>query len=184
LANWRDRLRRWLYSGTDDPWDALNSLGPNSLSSSTIGPASYPIAVGSVPNELFLSHSSQDRPFADRLAAVLRKHGVPVWYSTERLLGAQQWHDEIGKALERCDWFIVVLSPASVESPWVKRELLYALREPKFEGHIIPILQRPCNEKGLSWVLPGFQRIDFTQAHESSFRNLLRIWGIGYDNTV
>ena len=34
-----------------------------------------------VPNEVFLSHSSQDRTFVERLADVLRAHGVPIWYS-------------------------------------------------------------------------------------------------------
>jgi hypothetical protein len=37
--------------------------------------------------------------------------------------GAQQWHDEIGTALKRCDWFLLVLSPQSVRSMWVKHEL-------------------------------------------------------------
>jgi hypothetical protein len=43
---------------------------------------------------------------------------------------AQQWHDEIGAALRRCDWFVLVLSPHTVESIWVKRELLFSPAEP------------------------------------------------------
>lgn len=72
------------------------------------------------PAEVFLSHSGEDRQFGDELAVVLGRHGVPVWYSATNIQGAQQWHDEIGSALERCDWFLVVLSPASVQSMWVK----------------------------------------------------------------
>ena len=34
-----------------------------------------------VPNEVFLSHSSQDRTLVERLADVLRANGVPIWYS-------------------------------------------------------------------------------------------------------
>lgn len=56
------------------------------------------------PNEVFLSHSSLDRPFVTGLAELLRQHGVPVWYSQSNILGAQQWHDEIGAALKRCDF--------------------------------------------------------------------------------
>lgn len=41
--------------------------------------------------------------------------------SKEHIGGAQEWHDEIGAALDRCDWFPVVLSPQSVASRWVKR---------------------------------------------------------------
>lgn len=61
------------------------------------------------------------------MAEVLKRHGVPVWYSRVNIRGAQQRHDEIGAALRRCDWFAVLLSPHSVRSMWVKRELLFAL---------------------------------------------------------
>jgi len=62
------------------------------------------------PRETFLSHSSKDRRFAMRLATMLRDHGMPVWYAPTEIIGAQQWHDEIGSALARCDWFVLVLS--------------------------------------------------------------------------
>ena len=67
-----------------------------------------------MPNEVFLSHSSADRAFTARLADVLQRHGVPVWYSDTSIRGAQQWHDEIGAALRRCDWLALVLSPDAV----------------------------------------------------------------------
>jgi hypothetical protein len=105
------------------------------------------------PRELFLSHSSRDRGIADRIAEVLKRHGVPVWYSRVNIRGAQQWHDEIGAALRRCDWFAVLLSPNSVESIWVKREFLFALQQSRFEGKIIPILLSPCDADQLSWTL-------------------------------
>jgi len=56
-----------------------------------------------MPDEVFLSHSSEDRELASSLAKVIRAHGVPVWYSDTDIRGAQQWHDEIGDALQRCD---------------------------------------------------------------------------------
>lgn len=81
----------------------------------------------SLPREVFLSHASSNRKVAEQIAAAIRSHGIRVWYSATNIIGAQQWHDEIGEALERCDWFVILLSPASVRSLWVKRELLYAL---------------------------------------------------------
>jgi len=133
-----------------------------------------------VPNEVFLSHSSGDREFADHLANVLHNHGIPVWYSHTNILGAQQWHDEIGAALKRCDWFLLVLSPNSVESVWVKRELLFALQQNHFEGRILPVMVRPCDADKLSWTLSSFQMIDFAASFETGCRQLLRVWGIGF----
>jgi hypothetical protein len=132
------------------------------------------------PAEAFLSHSSLDRAFADQLADALRRHGVPVWYSRTNLLGAQQWHDEIGAALARCDWFVLVLSPNAVGSMWVRRELVYALRQARLEDRIIPILYQPCEFEQLSWVLPGYQMVDFQQNFDEGCRALLRLWGLGY----
>ena len=133
-----------------------------------------------LPREVFLSHSSKDRRVASRIAAVLRGHGVPVWYSETNLLGAQQWHDEIGAALARCDWFLVVLSPQATRSKWVKRELLHALWSSRYESRIVPIRLRACDPALLSWTLEDFQAVDFTQDFDNGCRSLLRIWGLGY----
>ena len=64
-----------------------------------------------------------------KLACMLRRHGVPVWYSDVNIRGTQQWHDEIGAGLGRCDWMVLILSPAAVSSMWVKRELLFSLQQ-------------------------------------------------------
>ena len=133
-----------------------------------------------LPQEIFLSHSDRDRQFVEELVAMLRHHGLPVWYSRTNIRGAQQWHDEIGAALRRCDWFVLVLSPSAVESIWVKRELLFSLQQDRFENKIVPLLYQNCDYERLSWTLPIFQMIDFTQAFEQGCRNLLRVWGVGY----
>ena len=130
--------------------------------------------------EIFLSHSDRDRPFVKKLAAMLRRHGLPVWYSRTDVLGAQQWHDEIGSALRRCDWFVLVLSPSAVESVWVKREYLFALQDRRFDDRIVPVLYQPCEYEKLSWTLSIFQMIDFGQPYEHGARDLLRVWGVGY----
>ena len=132
------------------------------------------------PTEVFLSHSDQDRQFATDLAEMMRVHGIPVWYSRTNILGAQQWHDEIGAALSRCDWFVLVLSPRSVKSIWVKREFLFALQQNRFVNRIVPILYEPCNWEQFSWTLSSFQMVDFTQTFEQGCRDLLRVWGLGY----
>ena len=132
------------------------------------------------PSEVFLSHSSLDRSVASAVNDVLRRHGVPVWYSPSEIRGAQQWHDEIGRALRRCDWFVVLLSPNSVQSPWVKRELMYALNEHRYEDRIIPALIEPCACDQLSWTISTIQMVNFIDDFENGCRDLLRIWGIGY----
>ena len=126
--------------------------------------------------EVFLSHSSKDRRFVAKLAAALKKHGVSYWFSVSHIAGARQWHDEIGRALQRCNWFLVVLTPDSVKSAWVKNELLFALNNERYRERIIPVLLKRCNHKRLSWTISQFQFVDFTLDFQKGCRELLRVW--------
>jgi hypothetical protein len=126
--------------------------------------------------EVFLSHASQDHAKARRLRELLVTHNVPVWFSPHHIQGAQQWQDEIGEALGRCGWFMLLLTPDAVKSMWIKRELNYALIKKRYEDRIIPLLFKKCDLQRLSWILPQFQRIDFTKDYWKACEQLLRIW--------
>lgn len=114
------------------------------------------------------------------VADVVRRHGVPIWFSETNMIGAQQWHDEIGAALRRCDWMLILLSPNSVDSMWVQREVIFSLNDLRYNEQIVPVLYQPCDYAELSWTLPALQIVDFTQGFEEGCRALLRVWGIGY----
>lgn len=128
------------------------------------------------PREIFLSHATADKSFVNRIATLLRAHGVRVWYSRHHLRGADRWHDEIGQALQRCDWFLVVLSPASVQSMWVKREVLFALKQRRFADRIVPLLYKKCDLERLSWALDDSQMVDFTAGFDRGSLGLLKVW--------
>jgi hypothetical protein len=132
------------------------------------------------PRELFISHSSSDRRFVDRVTAALKRHGIRYWYSPSHLVGAQQWHDEIGNALRRCDWFLLVISPSALRSMWVKREFQYALQAERFQNRIVPVLFRACDPTDLSWTLATIQKIDFTRDFDLGCATLFRIWKRAY----
>ena len=131
-------------------------------------------------SKLFLSHSAKDRKFVVRLASILDRCGMAYWYSATHILGAKQWHDEIGRALAQCNWFLVVLTPDSVRSQWVKRELLFALNEERYHERIIPLLYKKCKYSQLSWTLPEYEFVDFTGDFDAGCRQLLRIWELEY----
>jgi hypothetical protein len=130
------------------------------------------------PKEVFLSHSSADSAMAARIAEVLNRHGVPTFYSPSNIAGAQQWQHEILDALDRCDWFSVLLTPDAVQSMWVQRETAYALQDPRYAERIIPLLYRDCDLGPLRWLRLS-QRLDFRSDFDDGCRELLRIWGLG-----
>lgn len=127
--------------------------------------------------EVFLSHANHDHPAARRLRDLLVANDIPVWFAPHHIRGAQQWQDELGAALKRCGWFVVLLTPHAVTSMWVKRELHYVLAEKRYQNRIIPLLFRKCEFQSLSWVLPQLQMIDFTKDFDHACAKLLRIWG-------
>ena len=130
------------------------------------------------PAEVFLSHSSLDDPMPRNLATLLTRHGVPVFFSPENITGAQQWQNEVLGALQRCDWCLVILSPNAISSMWVKREVAYALQDPRYQDRIVPLKYRDCALGSLQW-LTLFQMINFDGDFATGCRDLLRIWGIG-----
>ena len=132
------------------------------------------------PREIFISHSHKDIDFASKLAEILKRYRLKFWYSEQDIVGSKKWHDEIGKALSRCDWFVLVLSSNSIKSKWVKQELLFALNDVRYEDKIVPVLFKKCDPLGLSWTLGNFQIIKFTTSFKKGFSDLLRVWGIKY----
>ena len=130
--------------------------------------------------DVFISHSSRDRVFVEKLVGVLREHGIACWYAPTAILGAQQWQDEIGHALRRCNWFLLVLSKNSLESKWVKRELSYALEDDRYNEHILSIVKTPGDYRSLSWTLTSLQRVDFAGNFDDACASLLRVWGVVY----
>jgi hypothetical protein len=136
------------------------------------------------PTEVFISCAGADRAFAEELAGVLRRHSVKCWHSGASIPGGEQWHDEIGDALQRCDWFLVVASESALNSMWTRRELLFALQESRLNNRIVPLLLSPCDYVNLSWVLRSVQLIDFQTDRPSGYRRLLALWEIPYQPGV
>ena len=102
----------------------------------------------------------------------------PAGIAPTSILGAQQWQDEIGRALLHCNWFLLVLSKNSLESKWVKRELAYALEDDRYNEHILSVVKTPGDYRGMSWTLSSFQRLDFFGDFDDACVSLLRVWGV------
>jgi TIR domain len=129
---------------------------------------------------VFIAHSSRDRRFVGRVARILDQHKISYRYSATHIVGAKQWHDEIGHALTHCNWFLVVLTPDAVRSKWVKRELVFALSEDRYSNRIVPLVCKPCNYSRLSWALRTLEMVDFTDSFETGCERLLRVWRLRY----
>jgi hypothetical protein len=85
---------------------------------------------------IFISYSRQDQTYVDLLVQALESHRLPVWID-QRINYGSRWPQEIEDHLERCQVFLLVMSPRSKESHWVQCELDRALKRNK---PIFPLL--------------------------------------------
>jgi hypothetical protein len=101
--------------------------------------------------KVFLSYADRDDKLAQALRIELEKGGFEVWDPVARLTPGDNWALEQGKALKDAEAIVVLLSPAALASDHVKREIDYALGEPRFKGRLIPVVVRPVKE--IPWIL-------------------------------
>jgi CheY-like chemotaxis protein len=112
---------------------------------------------------IFVSHSAEDKPFCDALAAALRGAGADVWYD-EQSLGAGHLLNVISHELSSRPVFIVILSKAAFASRWVTQECQWAFnlynREP--DRVILPVVVQPITPSDFNaWLwLESFRRVE------------------------
>lgn len=104
-------------------------------------------------NSIFLCHSSEDKPFARRLATDLKARGLRVWIDEGELNLGDSLIGRIESAIDDVDYLAVLLSPHSVKSEWCVREVRMALHR-EISGKrvvVLPLLIEHCK-------IPGFLR--------------------------
>ena len=109
---------------------------------------------------VFLSYSRSDRAFVDRFAGDLGGAGIEVWCDVDALRGGEEWRTQIIDAIEQSDVFLLFVSPASMHSDNVRRELTVAEEEDK---RIVPVLLAVTAIPGdFRYSLAGLQNTDIT----------------------
>jgi len=74
----------------------------------------------------FISYSIRDQAFADRLYADLQAHGVRCWFAPHDVKGGRKLHEQIDEAIRLYEKLLLILSPDSMSSEWVKTEIAKA----------------------------------------------------------
>jgi TolB-like protein len=110
-------------------------------------------------SDIFISYSRKDSEPALRLASFLQDCGHSVWMDQSDIHAAALWSSEIVRAISGCGAFILLLSPNSVDSKNVVRELALASEKGK---HILPVkLERVAIPEAMEYQLAGIQSLPF-----------------------
>ena len=102
-------------------------------------------------SQVFLSYDSTDREFAAEVSSRLSEEGIAVFDPADEIYPGDNGPLKIGKALQKCDAMIVLLSPDAMKSEWVRQEIDFALGSLNYKNRLFPVLVRPT--KDVPWVL-------------------------------
>ena len=129
----------------------------------------------------FISYSTKDQNFAERLYNDLQSNGVRCWFAPEEMKGGRKLHEQIDEAIRLHDKLLLILSEHSMNSTWVETEILKA-RKGEIEGNreksppkqsgFHPNERKPGSRWGprLGWGTPAEEEADAVSHHASTVR--------------
>jgi WD40 repeat protein len=96
-----------------------------------------------MPFNVFLSHSSADKPAVEELARRLAKEGIQAWLDKWHLIPGNPWQPDIEKALEESETCAVFVGPGGF-GPWQNEEMRASIdqrvRDSGRRFRVIPVL--------------------------------------------
>jgi len=90
---------------------------------------------------VFLSYASEDKEAALRIATALRQSGIGVWFDDWEIQPGDSLAAHVASTIAAKDVLVILLSRASVGSPWLRQE-------------IMPVLNRDLSSRAIT-VIPA-----------------------------
>ena len=119
---------------------------------------------------VFISYSSKDIVFVNKIVTILERMGVSYWKAPDMIPAGSNYAREIPNAILGCEVFLLVLSSTSQESIWVEKEIDSAIRKRKT---VIPVQidRAPMSEMFL-FYLNNVQMISYSEDPENAIAEL------------
>ncbi|MBL7183546.1 MAG: TIR domain-containing protein [Anaerolineae bacterium] len=126
--------------------------------------------------QVFISHATEDAQFAHRLADDLQRLGVQVWIAPEGIRPGEGWVSAIERGLNESSHAVIVLTPAALQSKWVKKETDVTIaQERKGRIQVIPLYVEPCE---VPLLLSSYQMVPFHGDYDAGLSQLANILGL------
>ena len=121
---------------------------------------------------IFVSYSSNDRPFALGFTKALESLGAKIWIDQLGIKLGENWDNAIEEALETADTIILLISPTAADSQNVQDEVSIAKEKNK---KLLPVLIMPC-DLPMRWK--RLQYADFTTDAEKAIHDIVQELGL------
>ncbi len=121
----------------------------------------YHESVSKAPPDVFISYSTDARPWAEKLSESLESKGISTWADFKSIMPGQQWRKEIQRALDDAKYFLIVVGPKNQIGEWQDREWQGALQRTWADSNtrIIPVLINDATPPSFlkNWVFVRMQ---------------------------
>lgn len=126
--------------------------------------------------DVFLSHSSLDKPVVRALAERLRADGVRVWFDEWEIPKGAPIPERVERGLEQSRQLLLVMSANAFASDWTALEAQsFRFRDPM--NHSLRFLSLRLDDAPLKPSLAMFNYIDWRTPSEEAYRQLLQACG-------
>lgn len=117
---------------------------------------------------VFMSYARADAILAAKIESELGKRDVSVSRDVAFLKPGQEWREALEQEVTGTDCFIVLISPSAATSPWVRREVHWALREYQARGLVKSIIPAILPQGGWKAFpeLHRFERWDYPTSRQ------------------
>jgi TIR domain-containing protein/pentapeptide repeat protein len=85
----------------------------------------------------FISYSSKDHEFAERVHADLQNKGIRCWFAPEDLKIGDKFRERIDESIRLHDKLLLILSKNSITSNWVEEEVESAMERERQEDRLV-----------------------------------------------
>src|SRR4051812_18973216 len=120
-------------------------------------------------SHFFISYSHNDTPFVDELESKLSEEGILTW--TDRHIKAgEEWKVAIDVSIKKSIGVIVVITPASLASPYTTYEWSFAKGLDNGRKQVIPILLQEPDDDDPIQIHPRLLDIQYSNFTDPSNR--------------
>lgn len=138
------------------------------------------------PISIFVSHTTRDRrdsALAHYLADGLEKLGVKAWIAPESIPVGRRWKEPLVEAiLNDCTHFLVIVSAASIEAPWVLREIELARTRAAQDAEfsVMPLLTGKLEANEALQFVESFQAVPYSDDPNEQLAAAAKALGLAY----
>lgn len=126
--------------------------------------------------KIMISYSHKNAKDARRLATDLQEEKFNVWLDEKEVLIGDSIHTKVEEGVTDCDYLIVLFSPDSIVSSWVKEEM-NAARSREKESHrviLLPVALAGVNTLELPTLIKDRKFAEISPKYETGFQEIVK----------